>query len=271
MKKKEFLFMLSTFNIKPDTFRRCNAGAAGSNPGKMQRTASKKAAGRPEKLNQRHQSKERQVYYMTTLTLNQELNGIEITFDQKPLQGTLDGLKKLGFRWHRQKKLWYAKQTPERLELAKAITESVDYAEKVRKEEPKKETKKENIYGVKVGDIFCASWGYEQTNNDFFQVIALVGKQSVRVREVHPEIINCDPISGMSEDRVYKITSEILQPAPSSVFIKDQENGDLKRIKPGYFQDEEEAKKHCYFDLGSYASAYKCNGETEKVYESWYY
>ena len=89
---------------------------------------------------------------MTTLTLNQELNGIEITFDQKPLQGTLDGLKKLGFRWHRQKKLWYAKQTPERLELAKTIVESVDYAEKVRKEEPKKEAKKENIYGVKVGD-----------------------------------------------------------------------------------------------------------------------
>lgn len=208
---------------------------------------------------------------MTTLTLNQELNGIEITFDQKPLQATLDGLKKLGFRWHRQKKIWYAKQTPERLELAKAITESVDYAEKVRKEEPKKETKKENIYGVKVGDIFCASWGYEQTNNDFFQVIALVGEKSVRVREVNPPIISRDPVSGMSEDRVYKLTGELLPPAPDSVFIKDQENGDLKRLKPGYFQDKEKAKENCFFAISSYADATKCNNEYEKVYESWYY
>ena len=79
-----------------------------------------------------------------------------------------------------------------------------------------------------------------------------MGKQSVRVREVHPEIIKRDLISGMSEDRVYKILNEILRPALRSVFIKDQKNGDIKRIKPGYYQDEEEAKKHCYFDLGSY-------------------
>lgn len=208
---------------------------------------------------------------MTTLTLNQELNGIEIRFDAKPLQATLDGLKKLGFRWHRQKKLWYAKQTPERLELAKAITESVDYAEKVRKEEPKKETKKENIYGVKVGDIFCASWGYEQTNNDFFQVIALVGEKSVRVREVNPPIVSREAVSGMSEDRVYKLTGELLPPAPHSVFIKDQENGDLKRLKSGYFQDKEKAKENCFFAISSYADAHKCNGETIKVYDSWYY
>lgn len=208
---------------------------------------------------------------MTTLTLNQELNGIEISFDAKPIQSTLDGLKKLGFRWHRQKKLWYAKQTPECLELAKAITESVDYAEKVRKEEPKKETKKENIYGVKVGDIFCASWGYEQTNNDFFQVIALVGEKSVRVREVNPPIVSREAVSGMSEDRVYKLTGELLPPAPHSVFIKDQENGDLKRLKPGYFQDKEKAKENCFFAISSYADAHKCNGETIKVYDSWYY
>ncbi len=113
--------------------------------------------------------------------------------------------------------------------------------------------------------------GYEQTNNDFFQVIALVGKKSVRVREVNPPIVRRDPVSGMAEDRVYKITGEILPPSPHSVFIKDQEKGDLKRIKPGYFQDEEEAKNNCYFDISSYASAYKCNGEIKKVYESWYY
>ena len=204
---------------------------------------------------------------MTALTLNQELNGIEIKFDCKPVSEVLNTLKSNGFRWHGKKKVWYAKQTPERLEVAKAITSGAE----IKKEDQKKKSEKTNIYGVKVGDIFCASWGYEQTNNDFFQVVALVGKQSVRVREVHLEIINRDPISGMSEDRVYKITNEILPPASHSAFIKDQENGDLKRLKPGYYQDEEEAKRNCYFNLSSFADAYKCNGETIKTYDSWYY
>ena len=34
---------------------------------------------------------------MTTLVLNQEFNGIEIKFDRKPLQATLDELKKPGY------------------------------------------------------------------------------------------------------------------------------------------------------------------------------
>lgn len=211
---------------------------------------------------------------MSSLMINQELNGIEIRFDAKPLQATLDGLKKLGFRWHRQKKLWYAKKTPERLELAQAIANSEDYAEQIRAEEPKKKkakSEKKNAYGVKIGDIFSASWGYEQTNNNFFQVVALVGEKSVRVREVNPSIVSRKSVSGMSEDRVYKLTNEILPPAPHSSFIKDQENGDLKRLKSGWDADEEKAKQNCYFNLSSFADATKCNGETEKVYESWYY
>lgn len=204
---------------------------------------------------------------MTTLTLNKELNGIEIRFDCKPISSTLESLKKSGFRWHRQKKFWYAKQTPERIELAQSITDGKE----IKTGTTKEKAEKKNVFGVKVGDMFSASWGYEQTNNDFFQVIALVGEKSVRVREVNPPIVRRDPVSGMAEDRVYKITGEILPPSPHSVFIKDQEKGDLKRIKPGYFQDEEKAKNNCYFDISSYASAYKCNGEIKKVYESWYY
>ena len=204
---------------------------------------------------------------MTTLTLNKELNGIEIRFDCKPISSTLESLKKSGFRWHRQKKFWYAKQTPERIKLAQSITDGKE----IKTGTTKEKAEKKNVFGVKVGDMFFASWGYEQTNNDFFQVIALVGEKSVRVREVNPPIVRRDPVSGMAEDRVYKITGEILPPSPHSVFIKDQEKGDLKRIKPGYFQDEEKAKNNCYFDISSYASAYKCNGEIKKVYESWYY
>ena len=42
--------------------------------------------------------------------------------DSKPEAATLEALKVAGYRWHKVKKLWYAKNTPDRLQLAKAIT-----------------------------------------------------------------------------------------------------------------------------------------------------
>ena len=59
---------------------------------------------------------------MTRFAINKEFNGIEITFDSKPAAETLEALKASGYRWHRVKKVWYAKQNPERLALAQALT-----------------------------------------------------------------------------------------------------------------------------------------------------
>lgn len=42
--------------------------------------------------------------------------------------------------------------------------------------------------GVDVGDILYTSWGYEQTNIDFYQVVALVGKSSVKLREIDQDV-----------------------------------------------------------------------------------
>ena len=199
-----------------------------------------------------------------TINTNTEFNSIEISFEGKPTEAIRDALKALRFRWHNVKKVWYGYKTREEVEAA------INGEASETKAAPKK-TEKTNKYGVKVGDIFESSWGYEQTNVDFFQVIALVGETSVRVRQVCPELIKEDAICGMSADRTYKLTNELLPPSRSSIFIEDQENGDLKRLKPGYDKDPEIANKNCHFKLRDFASAYKCNGETVKVYESWYY
>lgn len=37
---------------------------------------------------------------------------------------------------------------------------------------------------LKKGDILVASWGYDQTNVNFFQVTKLVGKTMVAIREI---------------------------------------------------------------------------------------
>lgn len=37
---------------------------------------------------------------------------------------------------------------------------------------------------IKVGDIICNSWGWEQTNIDFYQVTRLVGRTKFEVKEI---------------------------------------------------------------------------------------
>lgn len=202
-----------------------------------------------------------------TINTNPAFNSIEIAFEGKPSEVIRNALKELRFRWHNAKKVWYGYTDAE---TAKNAIESAENGKPAETHETTKKAEKKNKYGVQVGDIFSASWGYEQTNVDFFQVIALVGETSVRVREVYPRMIDEKPTCSMVADRTYQLTRELLPAASSSVFIKDQENGDLKRIKPGYHNDPEIAKENCYFYLDSFANAYKCNGKTVTEYESWY-
>ena len=37
---------------------------------------------------------------------------------------------------------------------------------------------------VQVGHVMVSSWGYDQTNVDYYQVVALVGRRSVQVRRI---------------------------------------------------------------------------------------
>ena len=124
------------------------------------------------------------------VNLNKQLNGIELIFQEKPSTEILTMLKVNGFRWHRQKKLWYAKVTDERKafvkELQKANTEIISVSNNVSETPTKANAKKQpvNKYGVKVGDMFCDIWGYEQTNVDFYQVVDLKGSTTVVLKPV---------------------------------------------------------------------------------------
>lgn len=200
-----------------------------------------------------------------TITRNPAFNSLEITFTEKPSEAIRDALKALRFRWHSVKKVWYGYTTEE---AARAAIDTAETPAQAKPAEPKAEPV--NKYGVKVGDLFEASWGCEQTNVNFFQVVALVGACSVRVREVLPKMIDETPVSPMSADRTYKNTRELLPAVRSSVFIKDQEKGDLKRIAPGYDKDPKTAASNCRFKLKDYANAYKVNSSTITVYQSWY-
>ena len=125
------------------------------------------------------------------VNLNKSLNGIELIFQEKPATEILTMLKENGFRWHRQKKLWYAKVTDERKafvkELQKSNIEIISVANNVSEAPKKAKAKKQpvNKYGAKVGDMFCDTWGYGQTNVDFYQVVDLKGSTTVVLKPVN--------------------------------------------------------------------------------------
>lgn len=201
-----------------------------------------------------------------TITTNTTYNSTEITFDSKPSEEVRDTLKSMRFRWHGQRRVWYGYKDEET--VRSALEGKTSQSMTAHTERNTKTTKPATVnkYGVKVGDIFRASWGYEQTNNNFFQVVALCGESSVRVREVDLPLIDSTAVSPMSEDRVFQLVRDILPPSDHSCFIKDQERGDIKRLK-SYAADGVSTPQ---FNLTSYANAYFCAGDSIKVYESWY-
>lgn len=60
-------------------------------------------------------------------------------------------------------------------------------AEKAARKAKQSEIQKNMVNPFKVGDILYASWGYEQTNIDFFQIVG-VGKKSVTIQKIGQEI-----------------------------------------------------------------------------------
>jgi ABC-type microcin C transport system duplicated ATPase subunit YejF len=98
------------------------------------------------------------------------------------------------------------------------------------------------------------------------RTVGLVGESSVRVREVYLPLIESTATGPMAEDRVLQVSREILPAADRSVFIKDQEKGDVKRLK----SHAADGKSNPQFKLTSYCDAYYVGTDTIKVYESWY-
>ncbi len=48
-----------------------------------------------------------------------------------------------------------------------------------------------NHHSLKIGSILYASWGYDQTNIDFYEVTRLIGRTTLELRELAQEA-TCD-------------------------------------------------------------------------------
>lgn len=184
---------------------------------------------------------------------NTTFNSNEIYFESVPEKAVRENLKKLGFRYHGLLHCWYGYKSED--QIRKAIDGNTTTTK----------TETVNEYGVKVGDVFQMIWGYEQTNNNFFQVVAVTAKKA-RVVEVAPQF-DRHAIGGMSEDRTltYK-EGEMLPRLDRSMWIDDNEKGDLKIIKD--FSKDHNAPRILISSRGYYTASRCHSGET--YYESWH-
>ncbi|STO12815.1 Uncharacterised protein [[Flavobacterium] thermophilum] len=82
-----------------------------------QKEAQQEQPKQPKEAQQEPRHSEAQAKY----TLNEQLNGIEISFTSIPSEEVRNELKAQGFRWSKYKKIWYAKQTADRLQFAKML------------------------------------------------------------------------------------------------------------------------------------------------------
>lgn len=74
---------------------------------------------------------------------NTEQQGLELLFPEKPDRSVIEQLKEQGFRWHNKKKLWFAKETPDRLAFADRIG-AQEQTIHVQHPEPEKKAKPES-------------------------------------------------------------------------------------------------------------------------------
>ena len=62
--------------------------------------------------------------------------------------------------------------------------------------------------GLEIGDVLYSSWGYDQTNIDYYQVVALIGKTMVSVRKIACESEQTEWEQGRSVPAVNRFIGE---------------------------------------------------------------
>lgn len=123
--------------------------------------------------------------------------------DQTPLTSAI------AFAGKADKPLWYHMFTERREPDLQALIKRTisDFNARMDVKKQRQEQRRNFQHGIQAGDIFYASWGYDQTNIDWYQVTDVVGK-SVIVREIAGHSIS----EGQGSDRVVPVPNKFTGP-----------------------------------------------------------
>lgn len=161
-------------------------------------------------------------FYMNAHIDCMELGNCEIFYTTVAASGKWGAIAYMGksknHSWH------YNFKSEERMNeyIKKYIDERklMENNKKLRKEEQKK---RNASVSVEVGQIFHYSWGYEQTNCEFFQVVAVKGKTAT-LRAIGAKVVKGS--SGFMSCR--------LSPIKDSFLTGNFEETITKRVKASY-------------------------------------
>lgn len=84
-------------------------------------------------------------------------------------------------------------------------------AQRMAASEQRKVDRRERLakpHGLQVGDVLSASWGYEQTNVDYYEIVGLAGARTVEVRKIGARIEHTGDMQGQSVPHVGAYTGE---------------------------------------------------------------
>jgi hypothetical protein len=99
----------------------------------------------------------------------------------------------MAFYGKADKPLWHFRFRSEKEREARIATLFADFREREARKATERQKRKEAGRGLDVGDILKASWGYDQTNIDYYEVTALIGKTMVEIRPLAQE--RCETLS----------------------------------------------------------------------------
>jgi hypothetical protein len=99
----------------------------------------------------------------------------------------------IAFAGKADKPIWYYTYTDQQeSQLQSQIKETISNYLAIQAMKKKKQEERKNFqHGMNVGDILYSSWGYDQTNVDWYQITAVVGK-SIVMREIAGKSVGSD-------------------------------------------------------------------------------
>lgn len=137
----------------------------------------------------------------------------------------------VGFFGNAQKPTFnFTFKTPERMEVY-VRSRLADFEQLAQRRALRKAERKADLakpHNVKVGDIYRTSWGYDQTNVEFFEVVEVKGKFAI-LREVEQAVES----GGHGQDRVVPQSGKYLKPR----YEGDDQGLPIRRlIQPGHIK-----------------------------------
>lgn len=117
--------------------------------------------------------------------------------------------------------------------------------------------------GLKIGDILQGSWGYDQTNQEFWQVVGLTKSgKSVKVRKLQTQRV--EGTEGFMSCSVLPLKDQFADRPrwEDGEWLTDSNVIETKRIQDGYNGNVSvKIHDHCYLSLW----------DGKPKYESWYH